>query len=250
MPDTKGLTSKAVKKQLAEKMAGEITLSPEPGKTIKKWREKFGISQQSLSNTLETSASVISDYESGRRSSPGVKNIARIIDAMLEIDEEKGAPTIKQYTLATASDAIYDIKEFTRGISSRDFLEVIEGNFLLHKDHFSKVMENHEYLHGYTIVDSLKAIIRFSSADYLKVYGWSTERALFFSGVEFGRSPMIAIRSHPMKPAMVVYIQPARVDKLAIRLAEMEGIILVKTEMEVEDLIDKLDMLYKDHIRH
>ena len=43
------------------------------------------------------------------------------------------------------------------------------------------------------------------AADHIRVYGWSTERALVFSGIKYGRSPMIAIRVHPMKPAMVVY---------------------------------------------
>ncbi len=250
MPSKTYTTTQALKEQLAEKMAGEITLSPEPGKTIKKWREKFKISQQALSKTLGTSASVISDYESGRRKSPGVNTVARIIEGLLAIDEERGAPVMKQYTLATASDAIYDIKEFSRGISSREFMETIQGDFILPPEEYVKVFTTHEYLHGYTVIDSLKAIIRFSSADYLKIYGWSTERALFFTGVEFGRSPMIAIRAHPMKPAMVVYVKPERVDKLAIKLAEMEGIILAITELDVDPLIERLNMLYRDYIRH
>ena len=68
-----------------------------------------------------------------------------------------------------------------------------------------------------------------SSMDYLKIYGWSSERALIFTGVKFGRSPMIAIRAHPLKPALVVYQRPEHVDDLAIRLATLENLPLVKT---------------------
>lgn len=58
--------------ELKEKIAGEITLSPDPGKAIRKWREEFGLSQHELAETMGISHSVISDYESGRRKSPGV----------------------------------------------------------------------------------------------------------------------------------------------------------------------------------
>ena len=56
--------------QLAEKMAGEITLSDSPGKALKQWRESFQIPPGILAEELGVSPSVISDYESGRRKSP------------------------------------------------------------------------------------------------------------------------------------------------------------------------------------
>jgi hypothetical protein len=37
---------------LAEKIAGEITLSQSPGDTLRKWRRNFGITQTDLSNHL------------------------------------------------------------------------------------------------------------------------------------------------------------------------------------------------------
>ncbi|MDX1612363.1 MAG: helix-turn-helix domain-containing protein, partial [Candidatus Thermoplasmatota archaeon] len=49
---------------LAEKMAGEITLSEHPGQTLKKWRDTFETSQTDLADELDVSPSVISDYES------------------------------------------------------------------------------------------------------------------------------------------------------------------------------------------
>jgi putative transcriptional regulator len=93
------------------------------------------------------------------------------------------------------------------------------------------------------VIDSVRAITSLSSFDYLKIYGWSSQRALVFTGVKFGRSPMIAIRAHPLKPALVVYQKPEQVDELAIRLAELEGIPLVKSQLAVGDLVDKLQSL-------
>ena len=78
-----------VKDVLAEKIAGEITLSPKPGQTIRKWRTAFDISQTELANFLELSPSVISDYESGRRKSPGILIVKKVIEAFLGIDEKK-----------------------------------------------------------------------------------------------------------------------------------------------------------------
>jgi len=54
---------------------------------------------------------------------------------------------------------------------------------------------------------------------------------------------MIAIRAHPLKPAMVVYEKPEQVDELAIRLAELEGIPLIRTQMAVGELVEKLQSL-------
>ena len=82
-----------------------------------------------------------------------------------------------------------------------------------------------------------------SSHDYTKIYGWSVERALIFTDVHYGRSPMVAIRAHPLTPAMVVYQKPDQTDPLAIKLAEKEGIPLVTTDLSVEKLIDKMNAL-------
>ena len=68
-----------VKEVLAEKIAGEITLSPKPGETLRKWRTTFNIAQAELANYLGLAQSVISDYESGRRKSPGIHSVKKIV---------------------------------------------------------------------------------------------------------------------------------------------------------------------------
>jgi putative transcriptional regulator len=226
-----------MKEALREKMAGEIALSMEPGKTIRKWREQFRVSQQDLARHLDVSPSVISDYEAGRRKSPGIVTVRKIVDALIGIDEVTGGAIMKQYSLANASECVMAIREFPEDILESKFIMAIEGENLT-----PQVMTD-RHLHGYTVIDSIKAITSLDSYDYLKIYGWSSQRALIFTGVKFGRSPMIAIRAHPMKPAMVVYHRPEKVDELAVKLAEIENIPLVRTNLDVNVLIERLSRL-------
>lgn len=220
--------------ELEEKIAGEIVLSDQPGITIKKWRELFKISQQELAKTLNISSSVISDYETGRRKSPGVSAVKRIIASLILIDNDKGGETIKKYTESYGSDAILDIREFKRGIKASEIVDQIEGKNYTEHINLSRLV------FGYTIIDSIKAILSFNAYDYLKIYGWSNERALIFEGVKYGRSPLIAIRAHPLKPALIVFARPDQVDPLAIKLAELENISLISTELDLNTLINRL----------
>ncbi len=216
--------------ELKEKIAGEITLSPEPGKAIRKWREGFKISQYQLADAMGVSHSVISDYESGRRMSPGVGVIRKMVDAFIKLDTENGSPVIAQYTPNYRMDCILAMDEFPQSVEESVFIQAIQGMNLNSDKTPAK------RIHGYTIVDSVKAILSLSSQDYLKIYGWSIERALIFTNVHYGRSPMVAIRAHPLTPAMVVYQHPEQTDPLAIKLAKLEGIPLVVSEQMVAAL--------------
>jgi putative transcriptional regulator len=232
---------------LAEKIAGEITLSMHPGETLRKWRIIFDIPQNELAQHLGISSSVISDYESGRRKSPGVGTVRKIVLGLIDLDMARGSKIVSKYSVMSYTDVVLDIKEFPRGIRTSEFLANIDGELLSHDIEKLRDRE-HEYINGYTVIDSLKAIMRLTSSDYLKVYGWSTQRALLFTGVEFGRSPMIAIRAHPLKPALVVYIKPERVDVLAIALARLENVLLAATYLELEEIMDRLGKTYKEYL--
>ncbi|MEM4118918.1 MAG: helix-turn-helix domain-containing protein [Thermoplasmatales archaeon] len=214
-------------------ISGEIVMSNDPGKTIKKWREEFNITQKELSSKMHVNTSVISDYETGRRKSPGSQFIRNLVRAMLEIDEERGSPVRLKYSLGTDSAVILDIREFFYDVELEKFIRLIHGTLV------SKI-DVKRSIRGYTILDSVNAILKLTSFDYFKVYGWTTERALFFTNVEFGRSPMIAVRVHPIKPAVVVYIQPKRVDPLAVKLAEIERIPLITTDISAQEIKEKL----------
>ena len=157
------------------------------------------------------------------------------MDAFIRLDKEAGSPTISKYVPESVLDCVIAMGEFRSGIPMDRFIEEIGGENL-NPDRLPARM-----VYGYTVVDSLKAILQLSSNDYMKIYGWSTERALIFTDVHFGRSPMIAIRAHPLSPAVVVYQKPEAVDKLAIKLSRLEGIPLVTTQLEVEGIVEKLE---------
>lgn len=223
--------------QLAEKIAGEITLGDTPGLTIRKWRDIFHISQCDLAAALQISPSVVCDYEGGRRKSPGIGVVKRIVESLIEIDKSRGGKILEQYLVKEPGEGIIEIREFPIGIPVSSFIDAIEAEVLMDG---LKVDRN---LYGYTLIDSLKAIVSYSSVDYLKLYGWSSERALIFTGIEYGRSPMIAIRAHPLTPVMVVYHQPKKTDKLSLKLAELEMVSLVKTDIPMTELTKKLNSL-------
>ncbi len=227
--------------EFREKIAGELTLAAEPGKASRKWREEFGLSQYELADAMSVSHSVISDYESGRRKSPGVGVIRKMVDAFLRLDEEKGSPVMVKYMPESKLSCVIAMEEFPQGVDESVFIRAISG------ENINPMKTPAKRIYGYTIVDSLKAILSLNSHDYLKIYGWSTERALIFTDVHYGRSPMVAIRAHPLTPAMVVYQKPDQTDQLAIKLAEREGIPLVVTDMSVEKLIEKLSSFKEDY---
>lgn len=225
-----------IKDALSEKIAGEITLSPKPGQTIRKWRNVFGISQTELANFLKLSPSVVSDYESGRRKSPGIQTVKKIIEAFVEIDEKHGGKILHQYnSMIETQEGIMEIMEYPYSIPAEKFIREIDGNILTTNEIGLK-----KNVKGFTLVDSVKTIETINSGDYNRLYGWSTERAIIFTGIRYGRSPMIAIRVHPVKPTVVVYHRPGSVDSLAIKLADRENIPLVTTLMALDDLKKKL----------
>ncbi len=220
---------------LREKIAGEITLSDLPGKTIRKWRQEFRITQTDLARHMRVSPSVISDYESGRRTSPGIRTIKKLVDSILEIDAKSGRRIAKRYE--EFSDVIPSMRDFPVGMRAADFLRRIDGRPL------TRALPLRRTINGYTVIDSIKAITTLDASDYTRFYGSSSERALIFTGVKYGRSPMIAIKAHPLKPAMVVYVQPENIDELAIKLAELENIILARTELDPPALIERLEKI-------
>jgi len=225
-----------IKSALSEKIAGEITLSPAPGKTIRKWRGVFDISQTDLAKYLRLSPSVISDYESGRRKSPGIQTIKKIINALIEIDEKRGGKILHQYDSMVETHAgILEIMEYPYSIPAIDFIKKLEGNILTSNKAGLK-----KNIKGFTLVDSIKTIETINSGDYNRLYGWSTERAIIFTGIRYGRSPMIAIRVHPVKPTAVIYHKPGSVDSLAVKLADRENIPLVVTTIPFDELKKRL----------
>ena len=224
--------------RLAEKMAGEITLSENPGETIKKWRKSFEVSQIDLANSISVSPSVVSDYESGRRRSPGTTVISRIVEALLDLDEKAGSHKIRAYETMLIerynSSVILDIHEYRSPVHLSAFEKMINGQRI--SGNFDR------HINGYTIVDSLNAIFQMSSSEFYRLYGWSTERALIFCNVSTGRSPMVALRVTTLKPAAVVLhgLEPDKIDPVAKKIAAIESFPLMTSTMDISQMINAL----------
>ncbi|MHC1630891.1 MAG: helix-turn-helix domain-containing protein [Methanotrichaceae archaeon] len=219
---------------IAEKIAGEITLSHNPGESMKKWRKNFDITQTELSNHLEMSPSVISDYESGRRKSPGIVIISKIIDALLTIDELHGGNVIRTYGAMLSNGGSFSqiccICEYHEPVALSDFINRIDASVICGRTDV--------YIYGYTIIDSMKAILELLPDQFYQIYGRSTARALIFTGVTTGRSPMVAIRVSNLKPGAVILqgIVSSEVDGMARKIAMVEHIPLLATITPVEEL--------------
>ena len=128
---TSNESSENLRNRLAEKMAGDITLSEKPGESLKKWRVNFEISQTDIANYLKVSPSVISDYESGRRKSPGTLIIKKIVESLLEIDIDRGSKKIHAYesvlSAESSTKSIYSTYEYTIPIQLAKLVNIIEG---------------------------------------------------------------------------------------------------------------------------
>lgn len=220
-------------KFLAEKISGDIIFSENPGKTLRKWRQIFEISQKELALKLNLSPSVISDYESDRRKSPGIAFVRKVIEALIEIDKERGYKTISKYREILDGfrmDVILDMMEYQMAIESSRFTKIING---------VPLNDFERYVNGHTIVDSIKAILTLNSYDFYKLYGLTNERALVFTKVSTGRSPLVAVRVANLKPAVVVLhgLNASEVDKIALKIAEIEKIPLIVTNMGLDEMI-------------
>ncbi|MCL4375467.1 helix-turn-helix domain-containing protein [Candidatus Marsarchaeota archaeon] len=224
---------------LQERIAGEITLSESPGSTMKKWRELFGISQIELAKHLKISTSTISDYEGNRRTSPGVGIIKRFITALFTIDNQRGGEVIRnleKFSKESEEGSFYFIKDFAAPISGTDFARLLDAKIISNPNQLDSIK-----LFGYTLIDSLRVILEISPNEYPRLFGTTNERAFIFDQVSTGRSPMVVIRVAPIKPKIVVIQNIDSVDKLAIKISQIERIPLLTTRLGAEELKVRLN---------
>ncbi len=225
--------------KLKHEVAGEITLSQTPGSTMKKWREIFAITQAELASLLKISPSTISDYEGNRRKSPGSGVIKRFVNALVQIDNERGNPILSKMQDGVAkSEEYFELHEFATSISAVDFQKMIGATVVANED-LMKVKK----LYGYTLMESLKIILEMPFSQFPKLYGSMSERAFVFTQVSTGRSPMVVIRVTPMKPSVVVLHGIKEVDPLAVKIAEREQIPVLATNMDLVKMKEALNKI-------
>jgi len=211
------------------KIAGSVVAAPDAGRAMRAWREKLAIKQKTLADTLGISASVLSDYESGRRPSPGVQFVRKYVEALVKLDEGKGR-VVSRLVSSEKDEAILSIGEFTTPVEAQKLLDALGATVLVGDPGTVK-------LYGYTVVDSIKTIYALSGYDFYRIFGATTERALVFTKVGMGRSPLVAIRVSQLKPRVVVIHGPREVDPLAVNLARREGLVLALSSAPTEEVL-------------
>lgn len=233
------------KDELKIKIAGEIVLSESPGSVIRKWRNIFKIPQKKLAQVIGIAPSVISDYEANRRKSPGTKIINKIVNAIVEIGFSQGFSTEtldvnppQEKSRVSIVNAIIDMKEFLEPVDIIKFCKAIKAELL------TKV-EEEKKIFGYTIIDSVSAILNLPVSELVKIYGSNPRRALIFTKVTTGKGPLIAIKVTSPKPSLIVLHGLEKVDPIALEIAKSENIALaISREESVEKIINDLKKVF------
>ncbi|MFB6303231.1 MAG: helix-turn-helix domain-containing protein [Haloferacaceae archaeon] len=226
---------------LARRIAGEITLSDDPGATLRKWRTDFDVSQTDLAAELDVSSSVVSDYESGRRESPGIGVVRRMVTALLAIDERRGGARIRQYARVVSagfeSDVVLDLQEYPTAVPLDRVYEALDATELVAGDA--------DRVNGHTVIDSIGAITTLSSDEFYRLYGQSTNRVLVFTDVTRGESPLVALRVVNPTPAAVVLhgLEPDDVWEHAPELAAVDGFALAISTRDIDAALADLRTL-------
>ena len=214
--------------ELSVSMAGELAISPSPGRSMKLWRERAGIGQAQLAREMKISPSVLSDYENGRRKSPGAGFLKRFVQSLLALDRVHGR-LLRAKPSGGETSAILSIEEYVQPVTARKVAQAIGCEVLTGEEQLDR------YLYGYTVLDSIRTIYTLSGVEFYKIYGATTERVVLFTKVGLGRSPMVAVRVSQLKPRMVVIHGIDKVDEMAVDLATRERIILGVTPSFPED---------------
>jgi putative transcriptional regulator len=229
------------REKIAARIAGEITLSDDPGATLRKWRTDFEITQTELAEQLDVSPSVVSDYESGRRENPGIGVVQRVVAALLDVDQRRGGSHLRQHARVLSAgfdrDIVHDLREYPATIPLERYYDAIDATELVGGDQ--------DVIAGHTVINSIQAITRLSSEEFYRLYGQSTNRALVFTNVTRGESPLVAIRVvSPTPNAIVLHgISPDAVWDHATDLARIDGYSLAVTDVDLETLLDELQDL-------
>jgi putative transcriptional regulator len=231
----------APRAKLARRIAGEITLSDDPGATLRKWRTDFDVSQTALAEELSVSSSVVSDYESGRRESPGIGVVSRMVNALLDIDEARGGSRIRQFARVVGagfeSDIVRDLREYPTAIRLARVYDAMEATEVVRGDT--------DRVSGHTVIDSIEAITRLSSEEFYRLYGESTNRVLVFTNVTRGESPLVALRVvNPTPNAVVLHgLSEADLWEHAATLATIDGFSLAVSTRDIDELLTDLRAL-------
>jgi putative transcriptional regulator len=226
--------------ELTMRIAGSIVMSENPAAALRSWRQRLNIRQAALAKKMGVSPSVLSDYENGRRPSPGIAFVRRYIQALVELaTATRSIDLLNQQILSSEPEPILVLGEYAAPVKASEVVEALKAEVLTGSDMLDWS------IYGYTVLDSIRTIYALSGFGFYRIFGSTTERVLVFTKVGLGRSPLVAIRVSQLKPRMVILHGPKVVDPLAIELAKRERIILGLArnigESEIASKLQNLD---------
>jgi len=228
------------KQSSMKRIMSDIVLAEKPFIVLRSWREKFGVSQKALAAKMGISASVISDYETGRRKNPGISFLKNYVQSLVESDAEKGGAHIIDLLKMDPiiKGIILDMKEYSKPVKMARIVEAIDGRV----ETFPESLE--ESVFGHTVLDSVKAILYFKWYDMVNVFGYTNIRALVFTNVQHGRSPLVGVHLFPFKPRMIILHGPKKLDPVAAEIARVDGIVVALSNLDsTKELIERLSTL-------
>lgn len=232
---------------IKKRIFGDILFAEDIGGALRKWRQFFRVSQVELARFMKISSSVLSEYENDPEKSPGARFIKRYVDSLIEIDMQRGGKILSLLTTGDISleftREIIRMRDFVNPLTAKNYVDILDVEVLVGPENLDDIK-----LYGYTMLDSLAAIMSMSGPVYYKIFGRTTERAILFTNVMTGRSPMVAVRVYPLKPRMVILHGPKKVDDLAIKIADKEHMVLGVCRLKADrDIIRSLEILDKFH---
>ncbi|MDG7035652.1 MAG: helix-turn-helix domain-containing protein [Nitrososphaerota archaeon] len=219
-------------------IAGRLIFDERPSGLIKQLREELGISQKTMATAIGIAASVLSDYENGRRRTPGAKFIKKYVNTIMELKKTYHSKDSTAEEPEGLKGAIIKMEDFDKPIPAGKLADALKMQVACGNDKLDSP------IYGYTILDSIKTIISLNGNEFYRIFGKSSERALIFTQVGLGRSPMVAIRVSPLKPRMVVIFGALKPEPLAVNLAKIENIIFgISTHPSFASLMDSLNLI-------
>jgi transcriptional regulator, XRE family len=95
------------------------------------------------------------------------------------------------------------------------------------------------------VINSIEAITRLSSEEFYRLYGQSTSRALIFTGVTRGESPLVALRVVTPTPHAVILhgVDRATLWPHAAELAAIDGYTLAVSTAPTDAMLEALQAL-------
>jgi putative transcriptional regulator len=116
--------------ELFQKILGDVVANEEYGLVMRKWRELFNVTQAEIASELKVKPSVISDYESSRRKSPGITFIRTYVETIMKLRKEEARRDVNKQLDLIGSDERLVLYNFKKTISSEKLVKKLKAKTL------------------------------------------------------------------------------------------------------------------------